>query len=109
MKNIIDTDGLSFKDLFFFNKMITPKIITIVYWISLILIAISGLVIIFSSLFLFRYSFGTGLMGIISGILTIIVGSVFTRIGYELISILFNINKNIEKLASNKSIDNKKP
>ena len=107
MKNIIDTEGLSFKDLFFFNKMITPKIITLLYWISLILITISGLVVIFSSFYWFRYSFGSGLKSILSGILIIILGTVFTRIGYELISILFNINRNIEKLASNKSIDNK--
>ena len=105
MKKIIDTSGLSFKDFFFFDKMFTPKIITVIYWISLILIAFSGLVIIFSSFLIIRYSFGSALLGIITGIITIVGGALFTRIGYEIICVLFNINRNIEKLVLNKSTD----
>ena len=105
MKKIIDTSGLSFKDFFFFDKMFTPKIITVIYWISLVLIVFSGLTIIFSSFLIIRYSFGSALLGIITGIITIVGGALFTRIGYEIICVLFNINRNIEKLALNKSTD----
>ncbi|MBI0103386.1 DUF4282 domain-containing protein [Gilliamella sp. W8145] len=105
MKKIVDTSGLSFKDFFFFDKMFTPKIITVIYWISLVFIVFSGLVLIFSSFLLMRYSFGSALLGILSGFVTIIGGSIFTRIGYELICVLFSINRNIEKLALDKSTD----
>ena len=105
MKKIVDTSGLSFKDFFFFYKMFTPKIITVIYWISLVFIVFSGLVLIFSSFLIMRYSFGSALLGILSGIITIVGGAVFTRIGYELICVLFNINRNIEKLALDKSTE----
>ncbi len=105
MKKIVDTSGLSFKDFFFFDKMFTPKIITVIYWMSLVLIVFLGLTIIFSSFLIISYSFGSALLGIISGIITIVGGAVFTRIGYEIICVLFNINRNIEKLALDKSID----
>ena len=105
MKKIVDTSGLSFKDFFFFDKMFTPKIITVIYWISLVFIVFSGLVLIFSSFLLMRYSFGSALLGILSGIITIVGGAVFTRIGYEIICVLFNINRNIEKLALDKSTE----
>ena len=105
MKKIVDTSGLSFKDFFFFDKMFTPKIITVIYWMSLVLIVFSGLTIIFSSFLIISYSFGSALLGIISGIITIVGGAVFTRIGYEIICVLFNINRNIEKLALDKSTD----
>ena len=52
-----------------------------------------------------RYSFGSALLGILSGIITIVGGAVFTRIGYEIICVLFNINRNIEKLALDKSTE----
>ncbi|MBI0155940.1 DUF4282 domain-containing protein [Gilliamella sp. M0364] len=105
MKKIVDTSGLSFKDFFFFDKMFTPKIITVIYWMSLVLIVFSGLTIIFSSFLIISYSFGSALLGIITGIITIVGGTVFTRIGYEIICVLFNINRNIEKLALDKSTD----
>ncbi|OTQ54843.1 DUF4282 domain-containing protein [Gilliamella apis] len=105
MKKIVDTSGLSFKDFFFFDKMFTPKIITVIYWMSLVLIVFSGLTIIFSSFLIISYSFGSALLGIITGIITIVGGALFTRIGYEIICVLFNINRNIEKLALNKSTD----
>lgn len=105
MKKIVDTSGLSFKDFFFFDKMFTPKIITVIYWISLVFIVFSGLVLIFSSFLIMRYSFGSALLGILSGIITIVGGAVFTRIGYEIICVLFNINRNIEKLALDKSTE----
>ncbi|MBI0114371.1 MULTISPECIES: DUF4282 domain-containing protein [Gilliamella] len=105
MKKIVDTSGLSFKDFFFFDKMFTPKIITVIYWMSLVLIVFSGLTIIFSSFLIISYSFGSALLGIITGIITIVGGAVFTRIGYEIICVLFNINRNIEKLALDKSTD----
>lgn len=106
MKNNIDLQGLSFKDIFFFNKLLTPAFITIVYWVSLALIIIGGLATIFGSFSLFRLNFTMGVIGLFTGVIIIIVGFVTTRITFELICVLFNINRNIEKLATG-SIDSK--
>lgn len=106
MKNNIDLQGISFKDIFFLNKLLTPIFITIVYWVSLALIIICGLIIIFNSFSDFRFGLTSGMFSLFIGIITIIVGLVTTRITFELICVLFNINHNIEKLATG-SIDSK--
>lgn len=73
--------------IFFFNSMLTPKIITAVYWVLLALVAISGLATMFTQ------SFFVGLIGTI-------VGLVFVRVWCELLIVLFNINDNIKKIAN---------
>ncbi len=74
------------KDLFVFDAMLTPKIITFVYWLFLALSVISGLTTMFN---------GSVLMGL--GI--IIGGSILSRIYCELMIVLFKIHENIKKLA----------
>lgn len=101
MKKITNLQDFSVKDFFFFDKSLTPVIITFLYWLTLLLILISGLTIIFTSFSMFRFSFNLGLLTFFSGVITIVVGILTTRVVFELICVLFNINRNIEKLASN--------
>ncbi|WP_202112693.1 DUF4282 domain-containing protein [Gilliamella sp. Pas-s95] len=103
MNKKFDFKDLTIKDFFFFNKMLTPSFITIVYWITLVLIGFSALTMILGSFALFAYSFTAGLFTFFSGIITFVVGFVSTRIGFELICVLFNINHNIQKLANEKT------
>ncbi|WP_194240620.1 MULTISPECIES: DUF4282 domain-containing protein [unclassified Gilliamella] len=107
MNKKIDFKDLTIKDFFFFNKMLTPSFITIVYWIALVLIGISALTMILGSFAAFAYSFTMGLVAFFTGIITLIVGFISTRIGFELICVLFNINHNIQKLA-NENTDSEK-
>ena len=74
------------RDLFVFDAMLTPKIITFIYWLFLFLSVGSGLVTMFS---------GSFLMGI--GI--IVGGSILSRIYCELMIVMFKIHDNIKKLA----------
>ena len=105
MKKIINSENFSLADFFFFKKMITPVFITVIYWITLVFIALGGLGVIFASFASFQYSFFGGMFTLISGIVTLVVGIISARIGFELICVLFNINRNIEKLALNKDDD----
>ena len=82
--------NLSIKDLFFFDAMLTPKLITLIYWLLLLVAVISGLGIMFS---------GISFTGFIGGLFTIILGAVFARIWCELLIVLFKINDNIRRLA----------
>ena len=81
------------KDVFYFNAMIAPKIITFVYWLLLLFAVISGL----STMFVGYggITFGKFLMGL--GI--IIGGGVGSRIWCELLLVLFKIHENIKKIA----------
>ena len=79
---------MDFKQFFLFNKFITPKFITVVYWILMIGSVVVGISIIFSP---------RG--GMIGGVIFIAFGILFSRIWCELILIFFKINENLEKLG----------
>ena len=83
------------RDLLYFDSMITPKIITFLYWIMLIGVAISGLGLMFS---------GAGITGVITGLLVIAVGALLARIYCELMIVLFKIHENLKKVADSKGL-----
>ncbi|MBI4369175.1 MAG: DUF4282 domain-containing protein [Elusimicrobia bacterium] len=81
------------KDLFFFESMLVPKIITIVYWLLLLLAAGFGIKSMFSGYG--GVTFGKFFMGI-----AIMAGcAIGARIWCELLIVLFKIHENIKKLA----------
>jgi len=74
------------KNIFFFDAMLTPKIITAVYWLCLLGILVSGIGAMFYGEF-FR------------GLLGIILGGGFTRVCFEMIIIAFKNNEYLRKIA----------
>jgi len=85
-------DGSIARVIFFFDSMLTPKIITLVYWLLLAVALVGGI----GSMFAFRgvtfASFMTGL-GIIAG------GALAARIWCELLMVLFKINEHTKTMA----------
>jgi len=79
------------KFVFFFDSMLTPKIITFVYWLALLGVVIAAL----TTMFVGGVSFGKFLMGV--GVL--VGGGVGARIWCELLIVLFKIHENIRKIA----------
>ncbi|MBH0056109.1 DUF4282 domain-containing protein [Pseudoalteromonas sp. SWXJZ94C] len=77
------------KDLFFFDSMITPKIITFIYWLILLATLVSGITAMFTS-------YGGGF---ISGIGIIVFGAIGARVWCEFVIVLFKINSNLQKIA----------
>ena len=81
------------KNVFTFDAMLTPKIITFVYWFLLLLAVFAGI-----------GAMTTGYGGMtfgkfLTGLVIIIGGSVGARIWSELLIVLFKINENIKKIA----------
>jgi len=74
------------KDVLFFNSMLTPQIITIVYWVLLVSVVVGGIGAIFSG-------------KIIAGVVGVVIGVVAVRIWCELLIILFKINDNLKVIA----------
>lgn len=85
--------NISIRDIFYFDAMLTTKIITLVYWLALFLVVISGFATMFGGYG--GVTFGKFLAGI--GI--IIGGAVAARIWCELLIVLFKIHDNIRKMA----------
>jgi hypothetical protein len=86
---------MDWKALFFFEGMLTPKIITFVYWLALFGVVIAGIGSMFA---MGRLTFG----GFATGIAIIAGGGVGVRIWCELLIVLFKINENVQKIASSK-------
>lgn len=82
------------KNIFFFDSMLTPKIITFVYWLALFSAITSGIFTMFSN-------YG----GFFSGLGIIVFGCVGARIWCELLIVLFKINENLKRLADKEAAD----
>jgi hypothetical protein len=74
------------KNIFFFEAMLTPKIITFVYWLCLVSVVVGGVGLMVSGEF-FR------------GLLGLVIGGVFTRVFFEMIIIAFKNNEYLRKIA----------
>jgi hypothetical protein len=75
------------RDFFFFDKMLTPKVITFVYWILLLVVVVSGVIYMFSD---FGSFFG-GLFGLLGGLIAV-------RIWCELAVIFFKMNEALQAI-----------
>jgi hypothetical protein len=78
------------KDVFFFDSMLTPKIIIFIYWLGLISVVIGAIGTMFSG-------YGGGFW---SGLGILLFGLIGTRIWCELLIVLFKINENLQKIAN---------
>ncbi len=73
------------RDVFFFDKMPTPQLITLIYWILLAGSLLGGIVAMFTQSF-------------IGGVLTIVFGALFSRIWCELLIVLFKMNDALQTI-----------
>jgi hypothetical protein len=88
---------MSFRDVLFFDAMLTPKVVTLVYWLLLVTAVIAGL----GSMFYmgFQYmSFGT----FVRGLAITLGGAIGARIWCELVIVLFKLNENVQRIANSK-------
>jgi len=83
------------KNLFFFDKMLAPKLITLIYWVLLLVAVVNGLFTIFGGYY-FRAT------DVVFGILQIAGGVIGARIWCELMIVIFKINSNLQKIADKK-------
>lgn len=83
------------RDIFFFDEMLTPKVITILYWLALLYVAVTGLSVMFAGDKMTFAKF-TGGLGVMVG------GLIAARVVSELLIVAFKINDNIQALADRK-------
>ena len=86
--------GFALKDFLWFEKMITPQLVTYLYWLGILGSLLFGLIIILTD-----FSFGS----LVSGILFFIFGVICSRVFYELVIILFKIYDKLEIIAEIKT------
>jgi hypothetical protein len=84
-----------FRDLFQWDRFITPTIIKTFYWLVIALIALLGISGIFTGLSAMAISPFAGFIQLLASIASVIVGIIFSRITAEFILIVFRINEHL--------------
>ena len=77
---------MEFKDVLFFDKMIVPKVIQVIYWILLVLCVIGGIGTMFQSFF--------------TGLLILVFGPLMVRIYCELMIVMFKMNEALQDIRN---------
>lgn len=85
------------KSVFTFDSMLTPKIVTFVYWLMLLFAVFAGLATMFSGYG--GFTFGKFLLGLVA----ILGGAIGARIWCELMIVIFKINENLQFLKDSKN------
>ena len=83
------------RDLFQWDRFITPAIIKTFYWLVIALLILFGISGIFSALASMAVSPFGGFIALLSSIAGVFVGIVFSRIAAEFILIVFRISEHL--------------
>jgi uncharacterized membrane protein len=84
-----------YRDLFQWERFITPSIIKIFYWLAVGVSALFGLSGIISGLAFMAHSVPVGLFWIIGSLIGMVIGVIFARIASEFVLIMFRINEHL--------------
>lgn len=76
------------RQILFFDSMLTPRLITIIYWLMLLSALLSGTAMIFGV---------SGESSVVGGLLAIIIGTIGARVFCELGLVLFKINETLQR------------
>ena len=92
---------MNLKRFLSFERMITPVIIKILFWIGLVVSVVGGVALFFSVIIAgisdgsFASVVGGLLVGILGGALVIFLGALASRIYAELLILVFQINESL--------------
>jgi hypothetical protein len=104
--NIPKEGTMNFKNFLSFERMITPIIIKILFYIGLIGSLLGGLIFFFTTAFAgisykgFGQILGGFILGLLGGLLIIFIGVLMTRIYAELLILVFRINETLTDIKS---------
>ena len=84
-----------FRDLFQWERFITPSIIKIFYWLALAMAVLAGLQGIFAGFMAMLTNPIAGAFGMVGALLVTFIGIIFARIAAEFVLIVFRINEHL--------------
>jgi Domain of unknown function (DUF4282) len=84
-----------YRDLFQWERFITPTIIKLFYWLAIAVSVLTGLSLVRAGLSLLFISPLGGLVMIVLAVLSTFAGIIFSRIVAEFILIVFRINEHL--------------
>ena len=81
------------RQILFFDEMLTPRLLQLVYWAALAAVVWAGLGRLFSGSF----------YGFVEGVVFVALGCLVARVASELVMLLFQINENMQTVAKSLS------
>ena len=90
----------SFRDLFQWERFVTPSIIKLFFWLAIAIIVLFGLSAIGSAVQMMAVSAGVGAFMLIGSLLGVTIGILFARIVAEFVLIVFRINEHLGAIRS---------
>jgi Domain of unknown function (DUF4282) len=84
-----------FRDLFQWERFITPSIIKIFYWLAVAMSVLAGVYEIFAGLIYMAVNPFAGIVWVLVGILAVLIGVILSRILAEFVLITFRINEHL--------------
>jgi hypothetical protein len=84
-----------FRDLFQWDRFVTPSIIKIFYWLAVIMAVLAGLSGVFSGLLLIALNPFSGMATMVASVIGAFVGVLLARIVSEFVLITFRINDHL--------------
>ena len=86
---------LGFRDLFQWERFVTPSIIKLFFWLAVAIIVLFGLSGIGQGIQMMGTSAGVGVFMLLGSLLGVVVGILAARIVAEFILIVFRINEHL--------------
>ena len=91
---------LSFRDLFQWERFVTPSVIKLFFWLAVAIILLFGLSGIGSAIQMMPASAGVGVFMLLGSLLGVTIGILFARIVAEFVLIVFRINEHLGAIRS---------
>jgi hypothetical protein len=88
---------MNLRNVLFFDSMLTPQVVTLVYWLLLLAAVIAGL----GSMFYLGFQYVT-FGGFVRGVIITVGGAIGARIWCELVIVLFKLHENTQRIANAK-------
>jgi hypothetical protein len=83
------------RDLFQWDRFITPSVIKVFYWLAIVLAVLYGLSGIFTGLAVMGLNPFAGFVMILTSLVAVLIGIVSARVAAEFILIVFRINEHL--------------
>ena len=84
----------------YFDTMVTPKIITFIYWVMLAAAAISGLVLLFKGFGVMKWNGFAGFGMVVAAPILAAVSALLARVYCEIMIVLFKINEALQVIRN---------
>lgn len=86
------------RDLLYFDAMVTPRIVTLIYWLLLAASAVMGLVLLSKGLGMMKYSGFAGFGMVVAAPMLVAVSALLARIYCEVMIVLFKMNEALQQI-----------